>query len=152
MKKLFATTDDLALTWLRIVVGFIVLAHGVQKLFGWFGGHGPAAVMESFQKWFGLPPALTMLVILADSVGAFLLILGLGTRVMAGAITAVMIGAIALVHGKWGFYMNWYSQPRGEGYEFHLLILAITLLLVVRGGGRWSLDRWIHERLPGKVG
>lgn len=152
LTRFLATNDDLMTAWLRVVTGGIILAHGVQKLFGWFGGHGPAAVMESFQKWFGLPPAVTFLVILADSLGAFALILGLGTRFMAAAITLVMLGAIWFVHGRWGFYMNWYAQQRGEGFEFHLLVLALTVYLVVRGGGRWSLDRWLHTRLTTRRG
>ncbi|KAB2879255.1 DoxX family protein [bacterium] len=147
MKKIFATRDDSMLTLLRIVSGFIILAHGVQKLFGWFGGHGIGETMDSFEQWFGLPAFVTFLVILSDSVGALCLIAGFATRFMASSIAAVMIGAIALVHGKWGFYMNWYSERRGEGFEFHLLVLAIMIVLIIRGGGKASIDRWIARRL-----
>jgi putative oxidoreductase len=143
----FATRPDRALTLLRVVAGGVVLAHGAQKLLGWFGGHGAVETVASFQKWFGLPPAITMLVILSDSFGALALVLGLATRFVAGGILAVMIGAIALVHGRWGFYMNWYAQPRGEGFEFHLLVIAIALVLIARGGGWASVDGWIAARV-----
>lgn len=147
LKNLFSTTDDGMLTLLRITGGFIVLAHGVQKLFGWFGGHGVAATMESFEQWFGLPGFVTFLVIMSDSAGALCLIMGFGTRFMASAISLVMIGAITLVHGRWGFYMNWYAERRGEGFEFHLLVLAIMVVLIVRGGGKASVDRWLMRQL-----
>lgn len=147
MKKFFSTTNDGMLTLLRITGGFIVLAHGMQKLFGWFGGHGVTATIDSFEQWFGLPGFLTFLVILSDSIGALCLIIGFATRIMASSIGLVMIGAIALVHGRWGFYMNWYAERRDEGFEFHLLILAIMIVLIVRGGGKASLDRWIAQRL-----
>jgi putative oxidoreductase len=147
LKKFLSTTDDGMITLLRVTVGFVVLMHGFQKLFGWFGGHGPVATMEAFEQWFGMPSFVTMLVILSDSVGAFCLILGLGTRFMASGIALVMLGAITLVHGRCGFYMNGYSQPRGEGFEFHLLVLAMVIVLIVRGGGKASLDQWMVRRM-----
>lgn len=149
MKKFFLTSNDGMLALLRITAGFIVLAHGVQKLFGWFGGHGVSATMESFEQWFGLPGFVTFLVIMSDSVGAVCLIMGFATRFMASSIALVMIGAVVLVHGKWGFYMNWYSERRGEGFEFHLLILTIMIVLIIRGGGKASVDQWIMQRLDG---
>ncbi len=147
MKKFLSTNDDSTLTLLRITGGFVVLAHGVQKLLGWFGGHGVTETMESFERWFGLPGFVTFLVIMSDSFGALCLILGAGTRFMASSIALVMIGAIALVHGRWGFYMNWYSERRGEGFEFHLLVLVIMMVLIIRGGGKASFDLWLTKRL-----
>lgn len=129
------------LTVLRVVSGGVVAGHGAQKLLGWFGGHGPTETMSSFERWFGLPPFVTALVIASDSFGAIALVVGLLTRVAALGVLAVMIGAIALVHGRFGFFMNWYTQPRGEGFEFHLLVIAIMIVLVVRGGGAASIDR-----------
>lgn len=149
VKRLLQSPDDTALTVLRVTVGIVLLGHGAQKLLGWFGGHGVAATIESFQKWFGLPPAITLLVILSDSVGSVCLVLGLLTRVAAAGAALVMLGAIALVHGRWGFYMNWYSQPRGEGFEFHLLVLGILAVLLWRGGGRGSVDRWFERSRAG---
>ena len=117
MRRLFATEDDGALTVLRVTAGGVILAHGLQKLLGLFGGHGVQATVQAFQQWFHMPPWLTMLVILSDSFGSVLLILGFATRFAAASASLVMVGAIVLVHGRHGFYMNWYSQPRGEGRQ-----------------------------------
>ncbi|MCK6543224.1 DoxX family protein [bacterium] len=146
-KKMIETSDDLALTVLRIVSGSVILMHGLQKLLGWFGGHGVTATMQAFEAWFGMPYVVTLLVILSDSLGAICLIAGAATRFMAASILSVMIGAILLVHGRWGFYMNWYSEKRGEGFEFHLLVIVIMIVLIMRGGGLWSVDRWLMKKL-----
>jgi putative oxidoreductase len=146
LRRFFATPDEVALTVVRVTVGGVILPHGLQKLMGWFGGHGPAETMASFEKWFGLPPALTALVIAAETFGALALILGFASRFVAAAIGAVMVGAITLVTGRWGFFMNWYSEPRGEGFELHLLVLGMVAAIVWRGGGRGSIDRAIAAR------
>jgi len=103
--------------------------------------------MASFEKWFGLPPAVTALVIAAESLGALCLVVGFLSRISAAAIGCVMIGAVTLVTGRWGFFMNWYSEPRGEGFELHLLVLGMVAAVVLRGGGRWSVDRTLVARL-----
>jgi putative oxidoreductase len=148
LRRLFETPDEVALTIIRVTTGGIMLPHGLQKLFGWFGGHGPIATMASFEEWFSLPPAVTALVIAAESIGALSLIAGLASRLTAAAIGAVMIGAVVLVTGRWGLFMNWYSETRGEGFEYHLLVLGMVLAIVLRGGGRWSADRWLAGRIP----
>ncbi len=149
LKGFIQTEDDIKFFILRFTVGFIVLAHGFQKLFGWFGGHGLSSTIEAFAQWFGFPAFITFLVVMSDSFGAFFLILGFLTRFMAASISMVMVGAIIFVHGRWGFYMNWYSEQRGEGFEFHLLILAICVVLIIAGGGKWSADKLIYNKLIG---
>jgi putative oxidoreductase len=109
--------------------------------------------MDAFNQWWGIPHAVTFLVILSDSAGACSLMLGFLTRFVSASIGLVMLGAIYFAHGRWGFYMNWYGEPRGEGFEFHLLVLGIVSVLVLRGGGRWSIDRMIlHRLVRGKEG
>lgn len=147
IKKILSTNDEVALFIVRVCMGAVMLAHGLQKSFGWFGGGGPVKTIEAFDMWFGLPPAITVLVILAETVGSLLVIIGLGTRLAALSITMVMTGAIAMVTGKWGFFMNWYSEERGEGYEMHILIIAIALALMIRGAGKWSLDRALSAKV-----
>ena len=148
LRRFLSTPDEPALAIVRVTVGSVILAHGLQKLFGWFGGHGPQVVMEDFHRWFGLPYAVTALVIAAESVGALALLLGFASRFTAAAIGAVMIGAIALVTGKSGFFMNWYSEAgRGEGFELHVLVLGMVLAIAWRGGGSGSVDRWLLARL-----
>lgn len=145
--KFFSTENDIKLFILRLAAGFVVLAHGVQKLFGWFGGHGPQFYIESFGEWFGFPAVVTILIILSDTVGALLLMFGAAARFMAASISLVMLGAIYFVHGRWGFYMNWYGEQRGEGFEFHLLILVMTIIVGIWGAGKWSVDRAISNKL-----
>ncbi len=135
MRPLLQTPPDSTLTWLRLSLGLIMLPHGAQKLLGWFGGSGFSGTIGFFESQLGLPPVLTLLVILTESVGALLLILGLGGRFAAAALIANMIGAILLVNAPNGFF--WTAQ----GFEFPLLIILVSLVLVVRGSGAWSLDR-----------
>ena len=135
MRPLLQTPPDLTLTWLRLTLGLVMLPHGAQKLLGWFGGSGYSGTISFFESQLGLPPAVTLLVILTESVGALLLILGLGGRFAATALIANMIGAILLVNLGNGFF--WTDQ----GYEFPLMISLIALVIVVRGSGAWSLDR-----------
>jgi putative oxidoreductase len=141
-----ATTDSVTPTLLRVALGGVILAHGLQKVFGWFGGYGIDGTMGFF-KSLGMPGALGALVILSDFVGSLAIIAGLLTRFSAGAAFAVMLGATALVHWPNGFFMNWGGAPHGEGYEFHVLAMAMAASLVVSGGGRASLDGWLGRKL-----
>ncbi|NAY91272.1 DoxX family membrane protein [Muricauda sp. JGD-17] len=134
-------SNDFTPLVLRVILGVVISAHGAQKLFGIWGGHGPEWTVDAWHQWWGLPSVLTYLVIFIESIGATLMILGLLTRFWAILIGIIMLGAIYLVHWRWGFYMNWYMQPQvGEGFEYHILVLSILLVLVLRGGGKWSLD------------
>ncbi len=144
--ELFATSDSWLPTLLRTSLGGVIFAHGLQKVFGWFGGYGLAGTLSFFES-IGMPRALGALVIISDFAGSLALILGLLTRFSAAAAFAVMAGAVALVHLPNGFFMNWGGAPHGEGYEFHLLALAMAASLVVSGGGRASLDGWLSRKL-----
>ena len=140
-RKLFATDNSYNWFILRIVLGVVVLAHGLQKTFGWFGGFGWEQSMNYFTGHVGLPSALAALVILIESLGAFLLIIGFAGRINAFLLGIVMIGAFFVDHRHNGFFMNWFGNQRGEGFEFDLLIWAITAVLTVNGSGRLSIDR-----------
>ena len=137
MKPLLQTPPDTTLTWLRLVLGAIMLPHGAQKLLGWFGGSGYSGTMAFFESQLGLPPAVTLLVILTESIGSLLLILGLGGRFAAAALIGNMIGAILLVNLQNGFF--WTAQ----GYEFPLMVILVSAVIVVRGSGACSLDRML---------
>lgn len=142
VRPLLQTPPDPTLTWLRVVLGFIMLPHGAQKLLGWFGGSGYSGTMAFFESQLGLPPALTLLVILTESIGALLLILGLGGRFAATALIGNMIGAMLLVNLQNGFF--WTNQ----GYEFPLMIILVSAVIVVRGSGAYSLDRVLTGPAP----
>jgi putative oxidoreductase len=103
--------------------------------------------MGFFTAKMGIPYVLALLVIAAEFLGALGLIFGLLTRVAAFGVFSVMVGAIYLVHGKFGFFMNWAGKNPGEGYEFHLLAIAIAFALMIKGGGALSVDRLISRDL-----
>lgn len=146
IKAIINTRASTTLFIIRLTVGIVILPHGLQKLFGIFGGGGFAGTIDAFGQWFGIPPLVTILVILAESVGSFCLIIGFLGRFMAASIGCVLLGAIFFVVGRWGFFMNWYSeQQRGEGYEFHLLALGMIIAIVIGGSGRWSIDRLMNR-------
>jgi putative oxidoreductase len=142
IEALLATDGSIVPTLLRVALGGVVLGHGLQKVFGWFGGYGISGTMGFFGS-VGIPAPLGALVIVSDFLGSIALLVGLATRFSAAAAAAVMLGAMAIVHWPNGFFMNWGGAPRGEGYELHLLAIGMALALVVSGGGRASLDRWL---------
>ena len=139
IQKLLATNDDVLQLILRLTLGIVIFPHGAQQLLGWFGGGGFSATMQGMTS-MGLPAVIVFLVIVAESFGALGLIAGFLTRFSAFGISMVMLGAIFTVHAKVGFFMNWFGQQQGEGYEFHLLALGIALVLMLRGGGKLSVD------------
>jgi len=146
VRKLLATDDSAATAILRLVLGLVFFVHGAQKVFGWFGGSGFTGTMGFFTASMHIPPPLAFLAIAAEFLGSLGLILGLLTRIAAFGIAAVMLGAIATVHATFGFFMNWTGMQKGEGFEYHLLVLAIATFLMIRGAGAFSIDRAIAAR------
>lgn len=152
MKRFFATSHSGALFFQRVVLGIVMLPHGLQKLLGWYSGPGWDQTVYGFTS-MGAPAALAILIILGESLGSVGLIVGFATRLAAFGIASIMIGAIAMVHWRFGFFMNWMGTAAGEGYEYHLLALGLALPLMVKGAGRWSIDRLIaHEEEIAPVG
>lgn len=143
LRRLFATDDSTATTILRLVVGVVFFAHGAQKMLGWFGGPGFSGTMGFFTGYLHIPAPFAFLAIAAEFFGGLGLILGFLTRIAAFGIAANMVVAIAMVHGAFGFFMNWTGTQKGEGFEYHLLALAITVFLMIRGAGALSVDRAI---------
>ena len=144
MKRLLGTSNDVALTMLRLVLGVVFFAHGAQKMLGWFGGYGFHATMGFFGH-LGLPAPVAFLVICTEFFGGLGLIVGLLTRIAALGIGGEMIGAIFLVHLPNGFFMNWTGAQKGEGVEYHLLVLAMAGTLLLRGAGKFSADHALSE-------
>ncbi len=142
-KALFRTEGDVSGFVLRILAGVVFFPHGAQKALGWFGGNGLSGTLQYFTQSMGLPWILAALVIAAEFLGSLGLILGFLTRVAAFGIFCVMVGAIITVHWQYGFFMNWQGAQAGEGYEYHLLAIAIMLVLMIRGGGAASVDHLI---------
>jgi putative oxidoreductase len=142
-KKLFQTNDDVAALVLRLMLGIVFFPHGMQKLLGWFGGYGFEGTMGFFTGKLGIPVLFAFLAIMAESLGAIGLILGLGTRVAALVIAVEMAVAAMMLHVQNGFFMNWFGSQKGEGIEYHLLVIGMGIALMIAGGGKWSLDRAI---------
>src|SRR6185436_8448339 len=128
---------------LRLVMGVVFFAHGAQKLLGWFGGFGFSGTMGFFTGTMHIPAPLAFLVIAAEFFGGLGLILGFLTRIAAFGIAATMVVAIGMVHSVFGFFMNWSGTQKGEGFEYHVLVLAMTVFMMVRGAGAFSVDRAI---------
>ena len=147
-RKLIATDDNPATLILRLVLGVVFFAHGAQKLLGWFGGPGFSGTMGMFTGYLHIPAPLAFLAIAAEFFGGLGLILGFLTRIAAFGISVNMLVAIATVHHSYGFFMNWTGTQKGEGFEYHLLVLAITAYLIIRGAGALSVDRAIAAEPP----
>jgi putative oxidoreductase len=147
-RKIVSTDDSTTTAILRLVLGAIFFAHGAQKMLGWFGGFGFSGTMGFFTGVMHIPAPLAFLAIAAEFFGGLGLIFGFLTRMAAFGIATNMIVAIATVHRAFGFFMNWNGNQKGEGFEFHLLVLAITAFLMIRGAGAFSLDCAISTRLP----
>ena len=114
-KRLLQTTNDPVFTIIRLMLGLVFFAHGAQKMLGWFGGYGFSGTLSAFST-SGMPTPLALFVIFAEFFGSVALICGAFARVASGAIALLMVGAIAMVHAHFGFYMNWFGQQKGEGF------------------------------------
>jgi putative oxidoreductase len=144
LKRLMGTGNDVAFTILRLVLGVVFFAHGAQKMLGWFGGYGFHGTMAAFTS-MKMPAALAFLIICTEFFGGLGMIAGLLTRIAALGIGGLMIGAIFMVHLQNGFIMNWFGTQKGEGFEYHLLVLAMAAALLLRGAGAFSLDRALAD-------
>ncbi|HEX9113535.1 MAG TPA: DoxX family protein [Nitrospirota bacterium] len=147
LKKLFQTDDDTAMLILRVLLGIVFFPHGMQKLLGWFGGYGFAGTMDMFTTKLAIPAVFAFLAIMAEGLGSLGLITGFLTRVAAFGITVNMIVAVYLMHWQNGLFMNWFGNQKGEGYEYHLLVIAIGIALMIKGGGKWSVDKGVGDAL-----
>lgn len=135
---------DLAVA--RLVLGAVFLPHGLQKLFGWFGGFGFAGTMAFLTDSLGIPWILGLLVVVAESVGALCLIAGVLGRFFSFVLAVDMVVAALLVHLPNGFFMNWYGTQAGEGFEFHLLAVGLAIVVMIGGSGAASVDRVLTSR------
>ncbi len=146
LDRIIHTDTRVELTVARLGLGLVMLPHALQKLFGWFGGGGLAGTHAGFVNHVGLSPVIAAIAMALEILGTFGLILGLFTRAAALAIIGVMLGAIFTVHLPNGFFMNFSGKQAGEGFEYHLLAIALGLVCLIAGGGRVSVDRAIEDR------
>ena len=142
------TSDDFTITIVRLVMGCVFFAHGAQKMLGWFGGYGFAGTMGFFTHQMGIPAPFAFIAICAEFFGGLGLLVGLLGRIAAFGIICDMLVAIVMVHRHNGLFMNWAGNQKGEGFEYHLLANAIGLLILIKGSGALSVDRFLTEELP----
>ncbi|MHB8843734.1 MAG: DoxX family protein [Nitrospirota bacterium] len=140
-KRLIHTDNDVATMVIRIMLGIVFFPHGMQKLLGWFGGYGFTGSMGFFTDTLHIPAVFAFLAIMAEGLGSLGLITGLLTRVAAFGVGVNMIVAVYMLHWQNGFFMNWFGNQKGEGFEYHLLVIAMALVLIIKGGGALSVDR-----------
>jgi putative oxidoreductase len=150
LKMLVKTETDYMVALSRLVLGFLFFVHGSQLLLGWFGGFGLSGSMHFFTEQLGIPAVFAFLAIATQFFGGFLLIVGLVGRLAALTIICNMVVAVVKVHWQYGLFMNWFGTQKGEGFEYHLLVVTIGLLVVVRGSGAFSIDRLL-ARVPTKM-
>lgn len=142
---LFSTTNDWVGFVLRVVLGGIMLPHGAQKLFGWFGGYGFTPTMKFFTDSMKIPWIVAFLVIIIEFFGAAALLAGFASRLWAFGFLVIMFGAIITTNYKNGLFMNWFGTQAGEGYEYHLLVVGICICIMLIGSGRYSVDNLIMK-------
>ncbi|MCE9782451.1 DoxX family protein [Shewanella algae] len=139
--KLLRTDAGFAPLALRLPIGITFMAHGAQKLFGWFGGYG----LEGTGQWMasiGLTPGYLMALMAGSSefFGGLLLIIGLLIRPNSAVLAFTMLMAIVTVHLDNGLFMS------NNGYEFGLALLAATVSLAISGAGKMSIDSMIARK------
>jgi putative oxidoreductase len=139
-RKILSTSNDPSLTILRVIAGIVFFAHGAQKMLGWFGGYGFHGTMGFFTQEMHLPAVLAFLAICAEFFGGLGLIVGFLTRIAAFGVLCNMVAAVLLVHHSYGFFMNWGGDQKGEGFEYHMLAIAVMLAIIIKGAGAYSLD------------
>ena len=145
-RKLLKTSEDVLPTLLRVTLGVVMFPHGAQKALGWFGGYGFEGTMGFFTDTMHIPALLALLAIAAEFLGSLGLMAGLFTRVAALGIAINMAVAVLTTHLPFGFFMNWFGNQKGEGFEYHLLVVAIAAAVIWRGAGAYSLDGLLARR------
>ena len=149
---LLGTDRDWVITIVRVVLGVVFFAHGAQMTLGWFGGAGLQSTVRVFREQLRIPAPLALLAVAAEVLGGLGLIVGLLSRIAALGIAVVMIVALLAVHRKFGFFMNWYGEKQGHGIEYHVLVLALALTVMIKGAGAFSLDQVLYQQVSTQNG
>ena len=147
LQFLFKTKDSTAPLIARLALGLVMFPHGAQKMLGWFGGYGFSGTMGFFTEKMHIPAGFAFLAILAEFAGSLGLLVGALSRVAAFGIGTVMAVAILTTHATNGFFMNWYGNQKGEGFEYHLLAIGLALIVMIHGAGKASIDALIARRV-----
>lgn len=145
LRDLLRTENDPAALVLRIVFAGVMFPHGAQHALGWFSGRGFAGTYAWMTGTLGIPAPFAVAAIVGELVAPLFLLVGLGGRA-AAAVLGVILAVAAVTHFESGFFMNWWGRLQGEGFEYHLLGVAIAVALVIKGSGALSVDRALGQR------
>lgn len=138
---IFGTYPSWSRAIVRVVAGIIFFAHGAQKVFGWFGGPGLRATIAAFRQHMRIPSAATVAAAFLECFGGLALVVGLLARPAALGLIVVMLVAIATVHARHGFFLNFQNTPgKGHGLEYNLALIAMAASVLVGGAGALSID------------
>jgi putative oxidoreductase len=145
-KKLITTHPNLGFSIARLTLGLVIFPHGAQKLLGLFGGYGYSGTMESLTTQMGLPSFVAFSVIMIEFFGSISLLIGLFSRFWALSLIGMFSGIIFTTQLEHGFFMNWFGNQAGEGFEYSLLVIGLALTILINGSGKWSIDSIILKK------
>ena len=136
----YNTSSHISGLVLRLTLGVVLLPHGCQMLLGWFGGYGFTGSMNYLTGTEGLPWIVAFAVIMLQFFGSLAILLGLWGRFFSLAMIGLFAGMIVTSHWSHGFFMNWSGSQAGEGFEYHLLAIGLSVVLLLKGSGVLSID------------
>ncbi|MEO6869123.1 MAG: DoxX family protein [Ginsengibacter sp.] len=151
MKNLILkTNNDWTGLITRLTIGLIIFPHGAQKMLGWFGGYGFKGTMAYFTTATGhnFSWLIAFLIIIIEFFGTISLVAGLASRIWSIAIIVIFVGMILTTHFNNGFFMNWLGNQKGEGFEYHLLVIGLSIATLINGSGKYSLDKLLTNENP----
>ena len=145
IQKLLETNPDFTWLFLRVIAGIIIFPYGMQKLLGWFNDLGGGVGIKETLKNMRLkriPIAIAWLIVIGQSLGSIALITGSFARIAAAGNFIIFTGAL-IVHARDGWTINWTGKKKGEGIEYFVMLLAILLVIMIKGSGPVSIDAWL---------
>ena len=142
-KSIFKTNNNWTGLVIRLTIGLILFPHGAQKLLGLFGGYGFSGTMNFLTNTVQLPWIIAFMVIVIEFFGSLSMIVGFASRIWSILIIILMLGTISTVHLQNGFFMNWAGNQKGEGFEYHLLMIGLAIAAIIDGSGKYSVDNKI---------
>ena len=142
MDFIMQTDLSLSLFVLRLGLGLIFFAHSTQKVFGWFGGHGPKETVNRWKQRYEIPIAWGAIGVFTEFSGCLGVFVGFLTRPAALGLAIFMLVAMYKAHWKNGFFLaTEQRQGKGHGIEYCLSLFIMTIALLIGGGGTLSIDR-----------
>ncbi|MDW3210617.1 MAG: DoxX family protein [Reichenbachiella sp.] len=147
MNKILITESNWGALAARLTLGIVLFPHGAQKMLGLFGGYGFTGTMDAFTNQMHLPWIVALAVIMIEFFGSISLLIGFASRLWSLAVAGLFIGIIFTTHLEHGFFMNWFGNQAGEGYEYALLVIGIAVAVLINGSGKYAIDTQLVKLL-----